>query len=156
VLEFYEGRDNPFSLARVMKEYAPRVLLAEANTPCFMIYSGTPIGYMQYYPITDQDKSSYGLDAGTDVTNVYGTDQFVGEPEYWNRGLGTRAVSLLLMYLFKVRGARSVVIDPQTGNLRAIRCYEKCGFQKVKILPQHELHEGKMRDSWLMQAFPKS
>ena len=88
VLEFYEGRDNPFPLARVMEEYAPRILLAEENTPCFLLYRETPIGYMQYYPVADSG-----------IANLCGMDQFIGEPELWNHGIGTRAVSLLLVPL---------------------------------------------------------
>ena len=138
VLEFFEGRDNPFPLARVIEEYAPRVLLAEANTPCFLLYRAAPIGYIQYYPVDD--------------SGVFGMDQFIGEPEFWNQGIGTRAVALLLSYLFDVRGVKAVVIDPHVDNLRAVRCYEKCGFRKIRMLPKHELHEGILRDCWLMQA----
>lgn len=36
-------------------------------------------------------------------------------------------------------------------DLRAIRCYEACGFRKVKRLPAHELHEGQWKDCWLME-----
>lgn len=45
----------------------------------------------------------------------------------------------------------AVVMDPQTWNKRAIRCYEKCGIKKVKILPEHEFHEGRYRDCWLIE-----
>jgi len=57
-------------------------------------------------------------------------------------------------YLFRDKGARKIVIDPQARNLRAIRCYEKCGFRKVKLLPAHELRVGKMEDCWLMDLEP--
>ena len=32
-----------------------------------------------------------------------------------------------------------------------IRAYEKAGFRIIKSLPEHELHEGKMEDCWLME-----
>ena len=51
-----------------------------------------------------------------------------------------------------MRRASKVILDPHIGNVRAIRCYEKCGFRKVKLLSLHELHEGEYRDSWLMEA----
>lgn len=56
----------------------------------------------------------------------------------------------MLEYLFDVKEARQVLIDPQVSNTRAIRCYEKCGFRKIKLLPRNELHEGEWRDCWLM------
>jgi len=47
---------------------------------------------------------------------------------------------------FRVKRARKVVLDPHVTKPRAIRCYEKWGFRKVKLLPRHELHEGERRD----------
>ena len=46
---------------------------------------------------------------------------------------------------------KRVIMDPQRTNSRAIRCYEKCGFKKVRILPKHEFHEGELRDCWLIE-----
>jgi aminoglycoside 6'-N-acetyltransferase len=151
VLEFYEGRDNPFSIDRIREEYSPRVLQLEHVTPCLLIFEDSPIGYVQFYPVT-ADRCSYGLENETETDNLYGMDQFIGETGLWNRGLGSRAASLLLQYLFQVRGARKVILDPRVSNQRAIRCYEKCSFRRVKILPHHELHEGEYRDSWLMEV----
>ena len=39
-------------------------------------------------------------------------------------------------------GAEAIAMDPKVNNERAIKCYEKSGFKKVKILKEHELHEG--------------
>jgi aminoglycoside 6'-N-acetyltransferase len=141
VLEFYQGRDNAFSLERIKEKYAPLVLRLESVTPCLLTLADAPIGYLQYYPVTE-----------TDAPGTFGIDQFIGDPSLWNQGIGTRAVSLLLTYLFRNQGARKVITDPRVENLRATRCYEKCGFRKVRILPRHEFHEGSYRDSWLMEV----
>jgi len=154
LLEFYEGRDNAHTLERIRREYSPSGMAEEGVTPCLLLLRGTPIGYLQFYPVTEEAKSSYELEG--DVGGVFGIDQFIGEPGLWNQGLGTRGVSLLLQYLFAARGARRVVLDPHVSNLRAIRCYERCGFRKLKVLKRHELHEGEYRDSWLMEATPDS
>jgi aminoglycoside 6'-N-acetyltransferase len=151
VLEFYEGRDNAFPLERIIEKYTPRVLQQDRVTPCFITYHDAPIGYAQYYLVTDGDKHELGYATDDDVTNMIGIDLFIGEPALWNKGIGTRAVTLLLAYLFDTLHATKVVLDPETWNERAIRCYEKCGFRKVRILPQHEMHEGAYRDSWLME-----
>ena len=47
-----------------------------------------------------------------------------------------------------------MVLDPHVDNERAIRCYEACGFHKVKKLPKHELHDGVWVDCWLMELLP--
>ncbi len=75
---------------------------------------------------------------------------FIGETNYWNRGIGTKILTILINYLFVVLAADQIVIDPHVDNTRAIRCYEKCGFVKIKLLPTHELHEEKYSDCWLM------
>jgi aminoglycoside 6'-N-acetyltransferase len=97
--------------------------------------------------LDDVTKKDYGYFG----ENVYGTDQFIGEVEYWNKGIGTLLVSSMVLFLTEENNAERVVMDPQTGNTRAIRCYEKCGFKKVKILPKNELHEGEYRDCWLIE-----
>ena len=45
--------------------------------------------------------------------------------------------------------------DPVVENTRAVRCYEKAGFTKVRILPGHEQLDGQPRDSWLMELSEK-
>ena len=87
-----------------------------------------------------------------DIENhVFGTDQFIGEVEYWNKGIGQLLVSSMVDFLTKKMNANRVVMTPRIGNKRAIKCYEKCGFKKVKILPKYELHEGEYHDCWLME-----
>lgn len=144
VLQYYEGRDHPFSVEDVRNKFAPRVLIEEGVTPCIMMYSGVPIGYLQFYRA---DVEEYSFDRHG---NIWALDLFIGEPDYWGRGLGTRFLRLLLSYLFENMGADWVLIDPHVDNARAIASYEKAGFRKVKILPGHELHEGKRVDCWLM------
>lgn len=150
VLEFYEGRDNPYPLQRIIEKYSPKVLAEEKITPCIFIYQNNPIGYLQYYALEDlpqTDKQKYHLE---NTNNVYGIDLLIGETEYWNQGIGTKVISAIVNYLFEQLNAVKIVIDPEAGNTRAIRCYEKSGFKKVKLLPKHEVHEGEYRNCWLM------
>ncbi|MBW4561698.1 MAG: acetyltransferase [Mojavia pulchra JT2-VF2] len=155
VLEFYEGRDNPFPLARIVETYKPMVMGEDPVIPCLVYYHNTPIGYLQYFllnNLSETDRQMYCLEK---TNNVYGIDLFIGETNYWQKGIGTKMLSAFVNYLFEVLRADKIVIDPHVDNIRAIRCYEKCGFVKVKLLPAHELHEGKYPDSWLMAIEPK-
>lgn len=43
------------------------------------------------------------------------------------------------------------ILNPHQNNPRAVRAYEKAGFKILKALPEHELHEGKKQDCWLME-----
>lgn len=149
VLEYYEGRDRPHDVARVQEKYLgpPK----SATTCCIVEWDGAAIGYIQFYPLSaypDHEQSLYGHRTGG---AIYGIDLFIGEPELWGRGIGTELVAAMTEYLFDAKEADKVAIDPQTRNARAIRCYEKAGFRKVKLLPEHELHEGVMRDCWLVE-----
>lgn len=147
VLEYYEGRDKKFTLETIKKKYAPRVLGEERVTPCIIVFEGTPIGYLQYYELSGKQKRKYDLNI---KSKSYGVDLFIGETDYWNRGLGAKILALLLQYLFTKLRANFVTIDPRTENTRAIRSYEKAGFKKVRVLQKHEIHEGKQHDNWLM------
>jgi aminoglycoside 6'-N-acetyltransferase len=145
VLAFYEGRDNPYNLAQVEQVFGSK---ADRHvTSCIVNYDGTDIGYIQFYPVAADEKEKLGL---TMSKTIYGMDQFIGDPSFWNRGLGTQLVTAMAQYLCQQLHANQVVMDPQTWNTRAIRCYEKAGFHKIKQLPRHEWHEGEWRDCWLM------
>ncbi|MEK3953792.1 MULTISPECIES: GNAT family N-acetyltransferase [unclassified Psychrobacillus] len=144
VLEFYEGRDNPFDLDKVNEVF---YATEDEEVKCIVEYDGNGIGYIQFYQLDDETKKEYGYLK----ENVYGTDQFIGEIEYWNKGIGTLLVTSMIRYLIEHKKADRIVMDPQTRNTRAIKCYEKCGFKKVKILPSRELHEGEYQDCWLIE-----
>ena len=60
-------------------------------------------------------------------------------------------MKLVLNYLTSEKSADSIILDPHADNLRAIRCYEKVGFKKIKFLPKHEFHDGEKVDCYLME-----
>ncbi len=146
VLEFFQGRDRPYDMTQVQENYGPSVAGEESFVRCLMLYRGASIGYLQYFPIVDEDENI------KDEDRTYGIDLFIGEPHLWDQGVGTLALSALLSFLFESMDAKQVLIDPLVSNPRAIRCYEKSGFKKVKLLPKADLHEGEYQDAWLMRA----
>lgn len=147
VLDFYEGRDHPYTLEMVQKDFDPAAGEEEGLIPCILEVEGRPVGYLQFYPVEDEGREEYDFhEEGV----TWALDLFIGEPSYWNRGYGTRFVNLLLHYLFEQHSADWVILDPHVDNERAIRVYEKCGFRKLKVLPEHEWHEGRYVDCWLM------
>lgn len=56
---------------------------------------------------------------------------FIGEKEYWGKGYGRDAISLLLDFGFNIRNLNSIMLTVREFNKRAIRCYEKAGFRKI-------------------------
>lgn len=100
------------------------------------------------YPVDSEWKALYGYE---ESQNIWGMDQFIGEPVYWGKGIGTKLVQSASAYIMESLGAEAIAMDPRVNNERAIKCYEKCGFKKVKALKEHELHEGKLEDCWMME-----
>ncbi|MFC4410412.1 GNAT family N-acetyltransferase [Chungangia koreensis] len=146
LLRYYEGRDNPFDLDKVMATFFHR---KTGTNRCLVEWNKKPIGYIQYYVVDAEYRSKYGYD--NFIGNLYGMDQFIGETDYWNRGIGTALVQSMSSYLIETEKADAIVMDPQAWNERAIRSYEKCGFAKIRLLPNHEYHEGEYRDCWLIE-----
>jgi aminoglycoside 6'-N-acetyltransferase len=144
LLEYYEGRDRPHDLNMVREHFYK----SEEETRCIVEYAGIRIGYIQFYPLDKESRLSY--DYGKHES-IYGMDQFIGEIDYWNKGIGKILVTSMVEYLVNNRRVDKVVMDPQTWNERAIACYEKCGFKKVKLLKENEKHEGQLRDCWLIE-----
>ncbi|WP_066187399.1 MULTISPECIES: GNAT family N-acetyltransferase [Gracilibacillus] len=144
VLAYYEGRDQSFDHRKTRKIF---YLNGSPTVRCIIEYRQQAIGYIQFYLLDTSTKTSYGLSE----KRIYGMDQFIGETSYWNQGIGAQFVELMVVYLVEQLGAQRVVVDPHKSNIRAIRCYEKCGFVKTKTLADHEWHEGDYRDCWLME-----
>jgi aminoglycoside 6'-N-acetyltransferase len=146
VLEYYEGRDNPFDLEKVNKKFYNR---ENGIVKCLVEYEGVSIGYIQIYQI---NKKTSSIDDYDEREIVFGMDQFIGETDYWNRGIGTLLVNSMVDYLIEEKQATRIIMDPQITNIRALACYEKCGFKKIRLLPKHEFHEGNYRDCWLIEC----
>jgi RimJ/RimL family protein N-acetyltransferase len=52
-------------------------------------------------------------------------------PDYVEQGYGTEALRVFLDYFFGTLGFERMVLDVAAVNLRAVRCYARCGFEKV-------------------------
>ena len=147
VLEFYDGRDTKYTMETLIQHYKEE--WKDEYYQVIIEYDNVPIGYGQIFKMYDELYVEYKYPQSDKI--VYGIDQFIGEPEYWNKGIGTEYIKIILEFLRTLRKADAVVLDPHKSNPRAIRCYEKAGFKIIKELPAHELHEGKKEDCYLME-----
>ncbi|WP_308462027.1 GNAT family N-acetyltransferase [Planococcus sp. CP5-4] len=143
VLEFFGDVNSPFTIQQVIKKYGPRIDGQVPIHPYIVERNGEPIGFMQHYQLADQLAEEIQLEYGYPLAlNVQGIDQFIGNPALFNQGIGTVMVKKFLNHLNALSTDR-VVLDSAVSNLRAIRCYEKCGFVKVK-----RINSG---GNWLME-----
>jgi aminoglycoside 6'-N-acetyltransferase len=88
-----------------------------------------PFAYLQCYDPTAW--SDNGL--GTHPLGTRGIDQFIGEPDMVDRGHGSALILSFVDGLLKA-GTPRVVTDPDPENVRAVRAYEKAGFQKARLV----------------------
>jgi len=102
------------------------------RTDCFsfLVLDGdTPFGYIQYHQVNDEDRLLF-----PDITipsSSIGIDLFIGEPDYLNKGLGTKFIKEFLTFVQKKEPlCHMILIDPACDNYRAIACYKKVGFRE--------------------------
>lgn len=107
--------------------------------PFIIDLNGRPIGFIQacdlyaYRTICKEPKGVFcNENAGT-----FCFDLFIAEEELLGKGWGTKIVKAFVEKLFDEFKAEKILIDPSSDNKRAIRCYEKAGFRKVR-----EDHDG--------------
>lgn len=82
----------------------------------------------------------------------------IGERDFWGKGYGSDAMKLALRYAFTVLNLRRVTLSVYEYNPRAIRCYEKLGFQHEGRVRRYVNREGRrwdliymgiMKEEWL-------
>ena len=87
-----------------------------------------PFAYLQCYKLSDWDTGF-----GPQPHGTRGLDQFIGEADMLGRGHGSAFIRAFTQRLLAT-GTPRVVIDPDPANARAIRAYEKAGFEKDRIV----------------------
>lgn len=72
---------------------------------------------------------------------------FIGDEENRSCGYGEEALGALVDFGFQVLGLRSVMLQVFSFNERAVRCYQKVGFQEFGRRRQCYYLDGKYYDS---------
>ncbi len=75
---------------------------------------------------------------------------FIGHPDYRSKGYGTEAMKLFLNFLFNELGLRKVKLNVFGFNKRAIRSYEKAGFNLEGINRNELYRNGEYHDTHVM------
>ncbi len=102
----------------------------ETVAPFIVYLNDKPIGFIQYYH-ADRAGDGWWPD---ETAGTVGIDQFIGEEDYINHGYGTKMITAFIKQLFANPAIKKIITDVDPNNQRAIRCYEKAGFQFVKKL----------------------
>src|SRR3982750_685441 len=84
-----------------------------------------PFAYLQCYDLT-----AWNSGFGMHPEGTRGIDQFIGEPDMIERGHGSAFIRAFVDERLR-KVAPRIVTDPDPANTRAIRAYEKAGFEKA-------------------------
>ena len=83
---------------------------------------GKDIGYTQIYKY-DGKIDNY--------KNLYEYDLFIGDINYLSKGIGTIIVKEINNLIYSKYNADGIILRPFKRNIRAIKCYEKCGYKVI-------------------------
>jgi RimJ/RimL family protein N-acetyltransferase len=125
VSEWWEG---PYDADRVQAEFPdpdPKVAQYLAH------HGGRPVGFIQSYVVAG---AGGGWWEGERDPGARGIDQFLADAADLGKGLGTRMIAAFVARLFADPAVTKIQIDPDPANARAIRCYEKVGFECVGLV----------------------
>lgn len=124
------GSHRP-TIEQVRQKYLPRLMGEESVTPYIGLLDRKPFAYAQSYVALGAGDGWW--EEETDP-GVRGIDQSIADPELLGKGLGTKLVRALVELLFSDPQVSKIQADPAPNNLRAIRCYEKAGFRRIKTI----------------------
>lgn len=94
--------------------------------PLIVDLDGRPFAYLQSYDPHMEDGHPYQ----DQPFGTLGLDLLIGDPQQLGQGHGGAIINAFAAVLFE-EGAPRVVIDPHPDNARAIRAYEKAGFESL-------------------------
>ncbi len=67
----------------------------------------------------------------------------IGDKDFHNKGIGTEAINLILVYAFERANLNKIELDVHEFNTGGIRCYEKCGFIQEGVIRESLYRDGK-------------
>ena len=103
--------------------------LAEPAMDQFIVSTANgDFAYLQCYDLT-----AWNSGFGVHPPGTRGIDQFIGEPGMIERGHGSAFIRTFVDARLR-KGAPRIVTDPDPANTRAVRAYEKAGFEKAGMV----------------------
>ena len=88
-----------------------------------------PIGFIQIIDPFPEETHYWGEDVDP---NKRAIDIWIGEESDLNIGFGTQMMNLAIERCFAAENVTGILIDPLKSNVKAIRFYERLGFEFVE------------------------
>lgn len=128
IYKWFEQRK--LTLEEITNKYKNKLLLNKQKL-LIIQYDNKDIGLVQIYKY-ENDINNEKLDK---YNNVYEFDIFIGEEEYLSKGIGKQVINLVSDMIYSKYNAESIILRPFKNNVRAIKCYQDCGF---KIIDEYQ------------------
>ncbi len=122
----------------------------DTSKPFIFHVDGTPTGYIQYWFIGDHQTEEWSRDNPWLMelpSDAIGVDLSIGLEDRLSSGIGSVVLRAFVENL-RSDGWRTIIIDPDPENHRAVRAYTKAGFRPVPHLL------GKTSDCLIMRFEP--
>jgi aminoglycoside 6'-N-acetyltransferase len=119
----------------------------DTTRPFIFSVDGEPAGYIQYWFIGHHQNATWIAShpwLAELPSDAIGVDLSIGDPDMLSLGVGSGVLRAFAEHLVRL-GHRTIVIDPDPANGRAVRAYEKAGFRDIPRL------RGRTGDTLLMQ-----
>lgn len=128
----------PISVAEIEGKYVPRLDGSEPVFGMIALFSGVPIGFLQWYRLADElEHPAVGIAPEQSAA----IDLFIGEDAFRNRGYGSVMIrAFLSSVVFAEPDIVACAIDPCEDNAAAIAAYRKAGFRARAIVPDPREH----------------
>ncbi len=122
----------------------------DTTRPFIFFVDDQPAGYIQYWFVGHHQNASWIADhpwLAELPADAVGVDVSIGDPDRLAQGIGSGALRAFAERLLE-EGHRTIIIDPDPANRRAVRAYEKAGFRAIPRLV------GRTGDVLIMQYEP--
>lgn len=122
----------------------------DTTHPFIFSIDAEPVGYIQYWYIGHHQSAAWIADypwLAELPPETVGVDLTIGDADWLGRGVGSSVLRAFVERLL-AQGHRTIIIDPDPANTRAVRAYEKAGFRPIPRL------FGRTGDTLIMQYQP--
>lgn len=146
IREWWGDPDEEFGYIRDMVEGR------DTTRPFIIALDGRPVGYIQCWFVGHHQNEAWIADHAWLAelpADAVGVDLSIGEAELLSQGIGSMALAAFARGL-QAQGYRTIIIDPDPANTRAVRAYRKAGFRPVAQLL------GRTGDTLIMQFDPNA
>jgi len=127
VRAWWDPDDPPYTLERARADCGPALRGEDPDRLAVIEVAGAAVGFVQFYPWAPYRHELELMDVDL-PEGAWSLDILIGEPEWLDRGVGSRTVRLLCDHMLHREGASCVAFGVDRDNARARAAYLRAGM----------------------------